>query len=266
MKRLVPPSETTDGDGEMRWQQRKSAMTRESILKAATECLVELGYSGLTTIEVTKRAAISRGAMHHHFANRTELVAALIDFVLHRRLEFFLGEYLASLRDAEPSEAIRLATSHIDRAVAEPDDLEARGAMLLAATWAGVGIDNAGTGMAHNIAHALASLVPIHHGRAVAIGMSASLGWSMEGHEKDWSEVARAFGCAHYGELPMAFSGLVRRLGIRLSRAADTNRIPPERLAAQMAAAQNAPMRAASRREVTDEDLLLLAERTLGFS
>ncbi|WP_417768941.1 iron-containing alcohol dehydrogenase [Stappia sp.] len=163
-------------------------------------------------------------------------------------------------------EAIRLAVTHIDRAVAEPDDLEARGAMLLAATWAGVGIDNAGTGMAHNIAHALASLVPIHHGRAVAIGMSASLGWSMEGHEKAWSEVARAFGCAHYGELPMAFAGLVRRLGIRLSLAADTNRIPPERLAAQMAAAQNAPMRAASRREVTDEDLLLLAGRTLGFS
>ncbi len=121
MKRLVPPSETTDGDGEMRWQQRKSAMTRESILKAATECLVELGYSGLTTIEVTKRAAISRGAMHHHFANRAELVAALIDFVLHRRLEFFLGEYLASLRDAEPSEAIRLATEMHWQSVLTPE-------------------------------------------------------------------------------------------------------------------------------------------------
>ncbi|WP_249695238.1 iron-containing alcohol dehydrogenase [Stappia sp. WLB 29] len=162
-------------------------------------------------------------------------------------------------------EAIRLATSHIDRAVAEPNDLEARGAMLLAATWAGIGIDNAGTGMAHNIAHALASLVPIHHGRAVAIGMAASLGWSMEGEEEAYTEVARAFGCAHYGELPMAFSGLVRRLGIRLSLAADTNRLPPERLAARMAAPENAPMRAASRRLVTDEDLLLLAERALGF-
>ncbi|MAA98615.1 MAG: alcohol dehydrogenase [Stappia sp.] len=159
--------------------------------------------------------------------------------------------------------AIRLAVGNLERAVAEPEDLDARGAMLLAAARAGMGIDNAGTGIAHMIAHALASLMPIHHGRAVALGMAASLSWSMEGQEDAYAGVANAFGCAHYGELPMAFCGLVRRLGISLHLPADTNRLTPERLAAQMARPENAPMRNASLREVGDADLLLLAERVV---
>ena len=110
-----------NGLAEPRWQQRKAAMTRESIMQAAIDCLVECGYAGLTTSEIVRRANISRGAMHHHFANRTELVAALIDFVQHRRLEFFLGEYLSSLRDAEPAEAIRLATELHWQSVLTPE-------------------------------------------------------------------------------------------------------------------------------------------------
>ena len=90
---------TTDHSGEERWQQRKSAMTREGILSAAVECLVEQGYTGLTTIEVARRAEVSRGAMHHHFANRTELVTALIDWVLHQRLERFLTDYVSAIEN-----------------------------------------------------------------------------------------------------------------------------------------------------------------------
>lgn len=99
------------GDGsDLPWQQRKSALTRDAILQAAVDCLVDQGYAGLTTIEVTKRAGISRGAMHHHFANRTELVAALIDYVLHKRLEFFLSEYVTSLKSLDAPEALALGT------------------------------------------------------------------------------------------------------------------------------------------------------------
>lgn len=92
-----------------RWQQRKAAMTREVILDAATDCLVEDGYSSLTTVEVIKRAKVSRGAMHHHFANRSELLEALIDHVLHKRLERFLSEYLSTIEDSDPAKAIEVA-------------------------------------------------------------------------------------------------------------------------------------------------------------
>lgn len=105
----------------MRWQQRKAAMTREGILRAAVDCLVEQGYVGLTTIEVTRRAGISRGAMHHHFANRSELVAALIDFVLHRRLEFFLGEYMKTFGKADAVDAITAAAEMHWQSVQTPE-------------------------------------------------------------------------------------------------------------------------------------------------
>lgn len=82
-----------DPADEPRWQQRKSSLTREAILEAAIDCLVSSGYTGLTTGEVAKRAGVSRGAMHHHYANRMELVGALIEHVLYRRMQHFLEEY-----------------------------------------------------------------------------------------------------------------------------------------------------------------------------
>lgn len=97
-------------DASENWQQRKSAHMRETILTAARDCLVEGGYRGLTTIAIVQRTGISRGALHHHFANRVELVGALIDFVLHRRLAFFVGAYRAGLENAGDGDLIDIAT------------------------------------------------------------------------------------------------------------------------------------------------------------
>ncbi len=94
-----------------RWQQRKAAATRKLILNAATDCLVEGGFARLTTVEVLKLANVSRGAMHYHFASRADLISALIDHVLHKRLDRFLSDYLAALRDSDPENAIEVATA-----------------------------------------------------------------------------------------------------------------------------------------------------------
>lgn len=93
-----------------RWQQRKAAATRKLILDAAVRCLVEGGYARLTTVEVLNKVNVSRGAMHHHFPARADLVVALIDHVLHQRLERFLSDYLSALRDSDPAHAIEVAT------------------------------------------------------------------------------------------------------------------------------------------------------------
>jgi AcrR family transcriptional regulator len=79
-----------------KWQQRKAGETRVRILEAAIDCLVEKGYSGLSTSEVTTRAGVSRGAMHHHFANRMALVASLIEYTFYQRMRFFLEAYMAA--------------------------------------------------------------------------------------------------------------------------------------------------------------------------
>lgn len=92
-----------------RWQQKKSTRTRQGILKAAAACLIENGYSNLTTVEIIKRANVSRGAMHHHFSNRAELLSGLIDHVLHVRLERFLADYLAQIEGVHRTDAVAVA-------------------------------------------------------------------------------------------------------------------------------------------------------------
>ena len=82
-----------------RWQQRKSALTRQRLIAAATDCLVENGYAGLTTAAVAERCKVSRGAMHHHFATRMELVEAVVEHVFFHRMRSFLESYFAALRE-----------------------------------------------------------------------------------------------------------------------------------------------------------------------
>lgn len=87
-----------------RWQQRKSSLTRESILDAAVDSLVESGYAGLSTNDVARRAGVSRGAMHHHFPNRIALVRGMIEHVFYRRMRHFLDDFVARLKVIDPDD------------------------------------------------------------------------------------------------------------------------------------------------------------------
>ena len=59
-----------------RTQGERRATTRQGLLDATIESLVEAGYSGTTTTEVCRRAGVSQGALFKHFATKAELVAA----------------------------------------------------------------------------------------------------------------------------------------------------------------------------------------------
>ena len=158
--------------------------------------------------------------------------------------------------------AIRLARENLPRAVARGDDLEARGAMLLAACYAGAAIDNAGTALAHCAGHALGSLARVHHGRAVALAMAATFGWIMKGEEGRFAGVADAFG-VRPDALPGAFADFVRALPVE--PLAGDGRLAASSLAARMAAPENRAMRVATARDVGDDDLAEIAELVLAF-
>jgi alcohol dehydrogenase class IV len=159
--------------------------------------------------------------------------------------------------------AIRLARENLPRAVSHGDDLDARGAMLLAACYGGVAIDNAGTALAHCAGHALGSLAGIHHGRAVALSMAATFDWIMKGEEARFAGVAGAFG-VRAPDLPAAFADFVCALPVEPLPAND-ERLTARALASRMAAPENRAMRLATAREVGDGDLLEIAERVLAF-
>lgn len=94
-----------------RWQQQKSARTRLRIVEAAIDCLVEGGYSGLTTQAVAERTGVSRGAMHHHFATRMDLVGAVIEHVFYQRMRLYLEDYLAEMAQAADADRLEIATA-----------------------------------------------------------------------------------------------------------------------------------------------------------
>jgi AcrR family transcriptional regulator len=69
-----------------RTQEERSAVTREKLLDAAIECLVELGYARMTTTDVADRAGVSRGAQLHHFPSKVDLVTSAIRHLADRRI------------------------------------------------------------------------------------------------------------------------------------------------------------------------------------
>ncbi|MCA9677213.1 MAG: TetR/AcrR family transcriptional regulator [Myxococcales bacterium] len=95
-----------------RTQQQRRDETRRALLGAAVESLIELGFARTTTLEVQRRAGVSRGALLHHFPSKAALLAATI-------------EHLAELRGRELK----------DRAVALPGSAAARIDAALTLLW-----------------------------------------------------------------------------------------------------------------------------------
>ena len=64
--------------------ERVTAM-RARLLDATIECLVEQGYSQMSTNDVVRRAGVSRGALAHYFPTKAELVAAAGERLIEER-------------------------------------------------------------------------------------------------------------------------------------------------------------------------------------
>lgn len=65
----------------------RSALTRLRLVESTVQCLYELGYHQTSTVVVTQRAKVSRGAMLHHFPSKADLMMATMDHIRARRGE-----------------------------------------------------------------------------------------------------------------------------------------------------------------------------------
>ncbi|MFL6123300.1 TetR/AcrR family transcriptional regulator [Actinophytocola sp.] len=73
-----------------RTQAERSERTRELLLDATIECLVELGYARTTVQEICQRAGLSRGAQQHHFTTKAELMTSALEHLFKRLAEEIL--------------------------------------------------------------------------------------------------------------------------------------------------------------------------------
>ncbi|GAA2676350.1 TetR/AcrR family transcriptional regulator [Actinoplanes palleronii] len=86
-----------------RTQAQRSEATRERILDATCQSLVERGYAETTTAEVLARADVPRGTLLHHFPTKVDLLVASVQHVARRRLDALVAEL-----DAVPGDGAEL--------------------------------------------------------------------------------------------------------------------------------------------------------------
>ncbi|MEV6523963.1 TetR/AcrR family transcriptional regulator [Longispora sp. NPDC051575] len=77
-------------------RQERSERTRERLLDATVESLIEIGYARTSMQEVCTRAELSRGAQLHHFPTKAGLMAAAIEHLTRKQTErvLLVGENL----------------------------------------------------------------------------------------------------------------------------------------------------------------------------
>ena len=158
--------------------------------------------------------------------------------------------------------AIRLIRGALPRAVRDGTDLLARQQMQEAALLAGIAIDHCGTGIAHNIGHALGTLYHLPHGVAVTVALEASMPWNLR-EGQAYRAVAEAFGVAVDG-LSGALSALLDEVGLNeaVSRSPEVV-IDAGVLARTMRAPENLPMLSNNARVAQGGDDLHLAQQTV---
>jgi len=180
-------------------------------------------------------------------------------------LEATTGRNRNRLIESQALAAIRLVGAALPEAVQTPDNLEARQQLQEAACLAGMAIDNGGTGIAHNIGHALGSRYHLPHGVAVAIAVEASLAWSIEGHEAIFAPSAHALmPSSRANELPGLVTELADASAFDQALAPFANlEMEVAALAEVMQAEENAPMANNAARIPEGDDWQHLAELTV---
>jgi 4-hydroxybutyrate dehydrogenase len=128
-------------------------------------------------------------------------------------IEAYLSKGDHPMADAIAYKGIQLCGKYLERAVKNPHDLDARGAMLKASMMGAVAFQK-GLGVCHSLAHPLGAEHNLHHGLANAICLPAVLDFNRSVVQARIADVARALGVRGGDEDTLAFecAGAVRAL------------------------------------------------------
>jgi len=135
-------------------------------------------------------------------------------------------ETYLSPRENPPAEAIALdglkrAVAHIERAVKDGSDREARKEMMMAALQGGMTFQK-GLGAVHALSHPLGGLkeVSLHHGTLNAVLLPAVLRFNAPEAQAKYAEIRRTLGLAPDTDLAIWLAELTGRLGMPQSLSA----------------------------------------------
>lgn len=109
-------------------------------------------------------------------------------------IEAYVDREWSPASDALALRAVHLISNHILQACAHPDDLSARGAMLVGSFLAGAAFSHSMVGMTHGIAHALGGVYHIPHGLANALVLPEVMAYNLDACWERYADIAQAMG------------------------------------------------------------------------
>lgn len=113
-------------------------------------------------------------------------------------VEAFLAKDYHPICDGIALEGLRLAAESLVTAYEKPNDLEARGAMLMASMMGAIAFQK-GLGLTHSCAHALGTVADMHHGLANGIMIDHALAFNAEVSADRFRRMAQTVGLADPG-------------------------------------------------------------------
>jgi AcrR family transcriptional regulator len=90
--------------GPRRTQKERSRSTRLALIEGMMSALIELGYVGTTTPEITRRSKVTSGALQHHFSSKDELLLAVLQHhfdEMQNQLETFVAKLKGRSREGD---------------------------------------------------------------------------------------------------------------------------------------------------------------------
>ncbi|WP_236844181.1 iron-containing alcohol dehydrogenase [Bordetella sp. 02P26C-1] len=110
----------------------------------------------------------------------------------------FVGKNVLS--DHYALTAIKLIYSNLRRATSEGGDLDARTAVMLGSTYAGLAFGSAGTSAAHAIQYPIGAMTSTAHGLGIGILLPYTMAFNLPVAAADYAEIGRAIGVASAGD------------------------------------------------------------------
>jgi alcohol dehydrogenase class IV len=178
-------------------------------------------------------------------------------------LESLTAPIFHPMCDAIAEKGIELVAQYLERAVKNPEDIEARGYMMIAATMGAVAFQK-DLGAAHSLSHALSAVCGLQHGLANAICLVPVMRFNRKVSAPHYARVARCFGINTYEPSDLdaadkaieAVADLNRRIGIPRSLAKVG--VKEEQFPELTEKAFADPCHQTNPRPCTEEDLLML--------
>jgi alcohol dehydrogenase class IV len=137
-----------------------------------------------------------------------------VDALTHA-VEAYVSRKANAFSDGLALTAIGTIGRNIRRAYADGDDLEAREAMMFAATQAGIAFSNSSVALVHGMSRPIGAHFHVAHGLSNAMLFPAVTAFSVEGAVGRYADCARAFGAAARGDSDALAAGkLVEALAV----------------------------------------------------